>query len=123
MTTTKTTNKTALTYAIENLHDAPAEVIEKLENMVAQLDKKNAAPRKITAKQEANEVVKEAIVDFLSLNSDKGFTCSDLLKEVEALEGRSPQYVSALMRSLLLAGVVSKTTDKRKSFFQIAVEA
>ena len=122
MTTSKMTNKTALTYAIENLHDAPAEVIEKLENMVAQLDKKNAAPKKITAKQEANEVVKETIVDFLALNSDKAYTCSDLLKEVDALEGRSPQYVSALMRSLVLAGTVTKTSDKKKSYFRIAEE-
>ena len=43
---TKTTNKTALLYAIENLPNAPADVREKWEKMVEQLDKKNAAPRK-----------------------------------------------------------------------------
>lgn len=120
MTNSKTTNKTALLYAIENLPDAPAEIREKWSHMVEQLDKKNAAPKKVTAKQEANEVMKEVIADFLALNADKGYTCSDLLKEVEALNGRNPQYVSALMRSLVLDGSVEKYTDKRKTYFKVA---
>jgi len=122
MTTSKTTNKTALLFAIENLPDAPAEIREKWENMVAQLDKKNASPKKMTAKQEANEAVRETILDFLTLNSDKSYTCSDLLKEVDALEGRSPQYVSALMRSLVLSKAVVKTTDKKRTYFRVAEE-
>lgn len=122
MTTPKTTNKTALLFAIENLPDAPAEIREKWENMVAQLDKKNASPKKMTAKQEANEAVRETILDFLSLNADKIYTCSDLLKEVDALEGRSPQYVSALMRSLVLSKAVVKTTDKKRTYFRVAEE-
>lgn len=117
---TKTTNKTALLYAIENLPEAPAEIREKWENMVAQLDKKNAAPRKLTAKQETNEAVKEVIAEFLSLHSDRGFTCSDLIKEVEALHDKNPQYVSALMRSLVLSEVVTKYTDKRRTYFKAA---
>lgn len=117
---TKTTNKTALLYAIENLPNAPADVIEKWHNMVAQLDKKNAAPKKLTAKQEANEVVKDVIVGFLSAHSDCGYTCSDLIKEVDALNDKNPQYVSALMRSLLLSEAVTKYTDKRRTYFKIA---
>lgn len=120
---TKTTNRSALVYALENLPDAPADIREKWQNMIAQLDKKNAAPKKQTAKQEANEIVKEAIVSFLSLNSDHGYTCSELLKEVAELGGRTPQYVSALMRALVLANIVTKYTDKRKTYFQIAAEA
>ena len=123
MSNTKITNKSALLYAIDNLPDAPAEIAEKWRAMVAQLEKKNAAPRKITAKQEANEVVKETIADFLTTHADKGYTCSDLLKEVPELEGKSTQYVSALMRSLLISGVVSKYTDKRKTYFKYGEEA
>ena len=123
MSNTKITNKSALLYAIENLPEAPAEIVEKWHTMVAQLEKKNAAPRKITAKQEANEVVKEAIADFLSAHTDNGYTCSDLLKEVPELEGKSTQYVSALMRSLQISGVVSKYTDKRKTYFKYGEEA
>ena len=117
---TKTTNKTALLYAIENLPDAPADVIEKWHNMVAQLDKKNAAPKKLTAKQEANAVTSELIVDFLACNPDTGFTVSDLIKSIPELNGDTPQHVSALMRGLVLAGSVEKYTDKRKSYFKIA---
>ena len=118
MTNSKTTNKAALLYAIENLPDAPAEIREKWSHMVEQLDKKNAAPKKVTAKQEANEVVKEAIADFLTAHADNGYTCSDLLKAVPELEGRTTQYVSALMRSLLIAEAVEKYTDKRKTYFK-----
>lgn len=119
MTTSKTTYRSALTYAIENLPDAPAEVVEKLEAMIAQLDKKNAAPKKLTAKQEANEIVKDVIVDFLAVHSGEGFTCSDLIKQIPALADKNPQYVSALMRSLLIAETVEKYTDKRRTYFKV----
>ena len=76
MTTTKITNRVALTYAIEHLPDAPDEIIEKLTNMVAQLDKKNASPKKLTAQQEKNEVIKADILEFLSDHAGEGFTVS-----------------------------------------------
>lgn len=119
MTNTKTTNRTALTYALENLPDAPAEIREKLEKMLAQLDRKNASPKKMTAQQEKNEGIKAEIVDFLSAHADEGFTVSDLLKAVSACEGDSNQHISALMRALVIAGSVEKYTEKRKSYFRI----
>ena len=120
MTTTKTTNRIALTYAIEHLTDAPAEVIEKLENMVAQLDKKNASPKKLTAQQEKNEAIKADILEFLTDNAGEGFTVSDLLKSIPSVEGDSNQHVSALMRALVLAGSVEKYIDKRRTYFRVA---
>lgn len=123
MTTSKVTNRSALTYAIDHLTDAPSEIIDKLKGMIAQLDKKNASPKKLTSQQEKNEVVKTAILDFLSDNADKGFTCSDLIKTVPELEGDSNQHVSALMRALRLEGKVENYTDKRKTYFKVkAVE-
>jgi hypothetical protein len=121
MTTTKTTNRSALTYAIDHLTDAPSEIIDKLKGMIAQLDKKNASPKKLTSQQEKNEVIKTAIVCFLSDNADKGFTCSDLIKSVPELEGDSNQHVSALMRALRLEGKVENYTDKRKTYFKVKV--
>lgn len=118
---TKTTNKTALLYALENLPDAPADVREKWQKMIDQLDKKNAAPKKMTAKQSANEGVKADLLDFLTENAGTGYTCSDLLKQVPACEGQSNQYVSALMRALVLAGSVEKYTEKRRTYFRVAV--
>ena len=103
MTKTKTTNKTALLYAIENLPNAPADVREKWEKMVEQLDKKNAAPRKLTAQQEKNAGIKGIISEFLAENEGKGYTVSDLLKEIPEIEGDSNQHISALLRQLIQA--------------------
>lgn len=120
MTTTKTTNKIAIQFAIDNLPDAPAEIREKWANMIVQLEKKNASPKKLTSQQEKNEVLKGDILEFLSDNAGTGYTVSDLLKEVSALEGDSNQHVSALMRALVDAHVVEKYSEKRKSYFKIA---
>lgn len=122
MTTTKITNRVALTYAIENLPDAPAEIREKWANMIAQLDKKNASPKKLTAQQEKNEGVKSDLLAFLSDHEGEGFTVSDLLKSVPSCEGDSNQHVSALMRALVLSGAVEKYSEKRRTYFRVAVE-
>ena len=120
MTTSKTTNKTALLYALDNLPDAPADVREKWQKMVEQLDKKNAAPKKLTAQQTKNEGIKSDILDFLTENADSGYTVSDLLKQIPALEGDSNQHASALLRALVLAGSVTKYTEKRRTYFKVA---
>ena len=122
MTTTKTTNKTALLYALENLPDAPADVREKWQKMIDQLDKENAAPKKLTVKQTENEGVKADLLFFLSDHEGEGFTCSDLLKKVPVLEGKSNQYVSALMRQLVTDKAVEKYTDKRRTYFRAVTE-
>ena len=119
---TKMTNRKALTYAIDHLTDAPADVIAKLTKMVEQLDKKNASPKKLTAQQVKNEELKEVIVDFLADNADTGFTVSDLLKAIAELEGDSNQHVSALMRQLVEAGKVEKYSEKRRTYFRIVAE-
>lgn len=121
MTTAKITNRSALTYAIDHLTNAPSEIIEKLQGMIAQLDKKNASPKKLTSQQEKNEVIKTAILDFLSDHESEGFTCSDLIKAVPELDGDSNQHVSALMRALRLEDKVENYTDKRKTYFKIKV--
>lgn len=117
-TTTKMTNKAALLYALANLPAAPADVREKWQKMIDQLDKKNAAPKKLTAQQKVNEDVKDAIADFLAENSGEGFTCGDLTKQVPVLEGKTPQYVSALMRQLVDEKRAEKYTDKRRTLFR-----
>ena len=118
----KTTNKSALQYALDNLPSAPADVREKWENMIAQLDKKNASPKKLTAQQAKNEVIKTEILAFLNDNAPKGYTVSDILKAIPALEGDSNQHVSALMRALVLAGEAEKYQDKRRTYFKAIAE-
>ena len=122
MATEKMTYRKALDYAIANLPaDAPADVVDKLNALTAQLDKKAASPKKLTAAQEANVGFMDCILDFLRENPDKGFTCNDLLKSVPELEGKSNQHVSALMRKLVDEGngPVEKYSEKRRTFFRI----
>lgn len=122
MATEKMTYRKALDYAIANLPaDAPADVVDKLNALTAQLDKKAASPKKLTAAQEANVGLMDCILDFLRENPDNGFTCNDLLKSVPELEGKSNQHVSALMRKLVDEGngPVEKYSEKRRTFFRI----
>ena len=119
--TEKMTYRKALDFAIANLPaDAPADVVDKLNALTAQLDKKAASPKKLTATQEANIGVKDAIMVFLSDNADTGYTCSDLLKLVPELEGKSNQYTSALMRQLVDDKRAIKYSEKRRTYFKAA---
>ena len=119
MSNTKTTYRSAVEYAVKNLADAPQDVLDKLTALAASLEKKSGAERKPTATQVANEGYKAAIVDFLG-GVDAPQTVTDILKGVPALEGFSNQKVSALMTQLKDAGVVVKTSDKRRSYFALA---
>jgi hypothetical protein len=115
--TEKMTNRKALTFALENCN-LPAEVAEKFTAMIAALDKKSGAERKPTAKQTENEGVRAALVEFISENmSGDGFTCGDLIKVCPAVEGKSNQYVSAILRQAVNAGELSKGTVKRRTYF------
>ena len=117
MTNSKMTNRKALSYILDNC-DLPADVSEKISAMIAALDKKATAERKPTAKQTENEVVRAAIVEYINDNAEgDGFTCSDLIKVCPAVEGKSNQYVSAILRQAVLNGEVSKGTVKRRTYF------
>ena len=114
---TKMTNRKALEYVLSNC-SVPAEVEEKLTAMISALDRKNSAERKPTAKQTANADVRAALVEFINENAEgDGFTCADLLKECPAVEGKSNQYVSAILRQAVLAGEISKGSVKRRTYF------
>ena len=120
MATSKMTNRIALTLAIEALGDSNAEATAKLTKMIEQLDRKNAAPKKMTAQQTKNEALKDEILVFLGENADTGFTVSDLLKAIPALDGDSNQHVSALLRQMVLDNAVVKYADKRRTYFKVA---
>ena len=113
----KMTNRKALEFVLSNC-TVPEAVSEKLTAMIAALDKKASADRKPTAKQTANEGVRAALVEFICDNAEgDGFTCADLIKVCPAVEGKSNQYVSAILRQAVLAGEVSKHSVKRRTYF------
>ena len=82
------------------------------------LAKKNSAEKKPTAQQTANDGIKTAIVEGMDKNTL--YTITDIIKSVPACADLTNQRVSALMRQLVEGGVVVRTEDKRKAYFQLA---
>lgn len=110
---TKTTNRSALTFVMEN-YDLPTEIHDKLAAMVAALDKKNGAERKPTAKQTENADLRAQFVAYINDYAEgNGVTCGAIAKEF----GLSSQKVSAILRQAFLAGEISKGTVKRVTYF------
>ena len=120
MANKKMTYAEAITTAIHVLEqtDIDPAVTEKLTALKASIEKKNAAPKTLTAQQKKNETLKDEIVEFLADTPDTGYTVTDLLKEIPALEGDSNQHVSAVMRQLVQADKAERYTEKRRTYFR-----
>lgn len=119
--TNKMTNKKALTFVLENMAEIPADVREKLENMVAALDNKAANTKKKPTKTQLENVgLRAAIMGFLRENPNLIVTCTDLGKKVPELDGMNNQKISALVRGLVDSHEVTKITEKGKSLFKLA---
>lgn len=115
--TDKMTNVRALAIAIDALStvEGKEEVIEKLTNIKTSYEKKSKSEKKPTQTQLDNERIKAQIVELLGDGAHR--TVSDICKE---LEGEySNQKISSLCSILYDKGngVISKVTDKRKSFY------
>ena len=120
MTNKKMTNAMALEIALEVLKETDTEkyteVIEKLDKMLVQVNKKSSANRKPTATQLENESLKEKIVEYL-VDTGNRFTVSELMKEVEGLKELSNQRVTSLVTALCGEGKIDREVEKRKAYF------
>lgn len=123
---TKMTKKVALSLAIASLNGealssefTTEEVVAKLNEMVAQLDKKTGAEKPLTEQQKQNLGYK---ADLLTVLADgKARTATELLKEVPTFpEDMSNQRVSQLLRQLVLDGKIERETVKGKTLFRIS---
>lgn len=116
----KMTNSKALAIAIENLEgQVSAEVLEKLTNIKASIDKKNSAERKPTATQTENVAFKSAIVNYLG-TCDSAQTIGDIMKGCAEVADLTNQRVSAIVRQLKDDGIVVREEIKRKAYFSLA---
>ena len=79
------------------------------------------ANRKVaqTKNQKDNEVIKEVMLEILA-GLDEAVTVTDFIKVDERMAEYSNQKVSALMKQLVDAGKVVKTSEKKKSYFKLA---
>lgn len=112
--------KTRKEYFVEIMN---LEQVQSNEDYVAFLEKeiekcnRKSVSKKPTATQLENEKLKNAILVFLSGEVNNRFTVTELTQQVDELEGRTTQKVSALMRQLLLEGLVTRVTEKNKTYF------
>ncbi len=80
------------------------------------LNKKNSGEKKPTATQVANEALKTAIFEGMEIN--RLYTVTEVIKEVPACAGLNNQKISPLMNQMVEAGLLKKSTEKRRSYFQ-----
>ena len=99
-------------------HPQSAEMVEKIEHELDLLANKNSAEKKPTAQQTANDGIKTAIVNGMEVN--RLYTVTEIMKEIPECAELSNQRVSALLRQLKDEGLVVRTEDKRKAYFQLA---
>ena len=120
MTNTKMTNAMALEIAIEVLKETDTEkyteVVEKLDKMLVQVNKKSSANRKPTATQLENEDLKVKSEEYLK-DTGKKLTVSEMMKEIEGLEELSNQRVTSLVTFLYKEGKINRVVEKRKAYF------
>ena len=121
MTNKKMTNAMALEVAIEVLKatdtEKYTEVIEKLDKMLVQVNKKSSANRKPTATQVENEELKEKILAHLATVEKQ--TVSEMMKTIPELADLTNQRVTSLVTALYKDGKVNRIVEKRKAFFTL----
>ena len=98
----------------------PDHLIEFIDGRVAQLDKKNSAERKPTAKQVENANFKADILAWME-NGVK-YASADVAKGVPSIieAGLSANRVTAMLTQLVNDGAVVRVEEKRKNFYSLA---
>ena len=97
---------------------ADAALVEFITHEIELLDRKNTAERKPTPKQVENAGVKTAIAEWFE--GDKQYLAADVVKDCPACEGLTSQRVSALLSQMVADGTLTRTVDKRKSYYALA---
>ena len=92
-------------------------LVEFIEHELELLAKKNSAEKKPTAQQTANTGIQSAIVEGMEQNHL--YTVTEIIKTIPECAELTNQKVSALMRQLVEANQVVRTTDKRKAYFSL----
>ena len=117
----KMTQKKAVAYVLENFGDKmPKDVVGKLKDVQTSLEKKSVSKgeKSLTPTQKANVSHKETILK--SMERDRLYTISEMMKEFPFSEELTSQRVSALVKQLKDAQLIIRVEDKRKAYFKLA---
>ena len=107
------------------------EYVDFCNHQIELLDKKSTGSKGLTKIQKENETIKDMILEELPKHQgENGITITELLKQSDVLsnyvtvEGKNitNQKLSALIKKLVDAKTVSRTTDKKTSYFKIIGE-
>ena len=116
--TPKATYLSAVNFAIDNLPNAPEDVLERLNALAASLSKKSENRKSAADTDEAKEA-RAAIYEYLlSLPEDEKRTITELTKEVPYISGWSGPKTTTRVGELIDEGKVVRITDKRRSYFK-----
>ena len=118
--TEKMTNVKALTYVVENFKEMPADVAEKIGNILATYSKKSASStdRKPTEKQVANLQASAEIKQWFAENVGTRYTAGDVFKLCPACKVfESVQRVTPILTKLVGTNDLAKETTKGRSYY------
>ena len=117
----KMTYVRALSYVLDNCNNLPTDVIEKLEALRTQTEKRHSSDSKPTKKQEENTELANQLYELMLMEGGN-HTVSEwiAISGSETVRSLTNQKVSALMRILEREGKVVKTSEKKKSYFSLA---
>ena len=94
-------------------------VIGFIDHELELLSKKNAADKKPTATQVANDGFKTSIEAVMSAEPTRLFTITELIKTVPEIADLTNQRVSAIVRQMVTDGTLDRVEEKRKAYFRI----
>lgn len=106
---------------LRNMAGLSAEQVAFIDHEIELLTKKNSGEKKPTATQVANEALKVAIYE--GMQDNRLYTVTEVIKEIPAVAGLTNQKVSPLMNQMVESGLLTKTVEKRRSYFSKAVKS
>lgn len=113
----KMTYKMALSYVLDNC-ETPADVREKLVNLLESVSKKSSSSSDRPSKKQAeNQPLMDTLLEAMTFENQ---TVSDFIKQIPAFKEFSNQKVSYLANSLAKEGKVVKEIIKGKTYFHLA---
>ena len=102
---------------LRNMPGLSAEQVAFIDHEIELLTKKNSGEKKPTATQVANEALKVAIHE--GMQDNRLYTVTEVIKEIPAVAGLTNQKVSPLMNQMVESGLLTKTVEKRRSYFKV----